>query len=124
LGSQAKPANDGRANVGRPRNDATQRSLTSAQDPAAEAAQEAGLVYTTDVEPGLRRVRKGKGFIYLEPDGKPGPRPRDAESHPIAHHPSRVGSRVDHKPSARSLRADEAAVVALLKQSMGRKARA
>jgi DNA topoisomerase-1 len=70
LGSQAKPANDGRANVGRPRNDATHRSLTSAQDPAAEAAQEAGLVYTTDLEPGLRRVRKGKGFIYLEPDGK------------------------------------------------------
>jgi DNA topoisomerase-1 len=70
LGSQAKPANDGRPNVGRPRNNATQRSLTSAQDPAAEAAQEAGLVYTTDLEPGLRRLRKGKGFIYLEPDGK------------------------------------------------------
>ena len=70
MGSQAKPTNDGRPNVGRPPNDATQRSLTSARDPAAEAAQEAGLVYTTDLEPGLRRVRKGKGFIYLEPDGK------------------------------------------------------
>jgi hypothetical protein len=70
LGSQAKPANDGRANVGRPRNDATQRSLTSAQDPAAEAAQEAGLVYSTDVEPAFAASRKGKGFIYLEPDGK------------------------------------------------------
>ncbi|MHB8587354.1 MAG: DNA topoisomerase IB [Candidatus Dormibacteraceae bacterium] len=40
-------------------------------DPAAEAAQEAGLVYTSDAEPGIRRVRKGKGFAYLDPDGKP-----------------------------------------------------
>ncbi|MEA2654907.1 MAG: hypothetical protein QOI23_272, partial [Chloroflexota bacterium] len=27
----------------------------------AEDAQEAGLVYTSDSEPGIRRVRKGKG---------------------------------------------------------------
>jgi len=38
-------------------------------DPAAEAAQ-AGLVYTSDAEPGLRRVRRGRGFVYLDPDGK------------------------------------------------------
>ena len=38
-------------------------------DPAAEAAQ-AGLVYTSDAEPGLRRVGRGRGFVYLDPDGK------------------------------------------------------
>ena len=36
----------------------------------AEAASEAGLVYTSDSEPGLRRVRKGKGFIYLDVQGR------------------------------------------------------
>src|SRR5438270_491056 len=35
-----------------------------------ERAHEAGLVYTTDDEPGLRRARKGKGFVYLDPDGR------------------------------------------------------
>lgn len=50
----------------RPRSDATERGL----DPGAEAAQEAGLVYTSDDEPGIRRVRKGKGFEYVGPDGK------------------------------------------------------
>src|SRR2546425_1232588 len=39
-------------------------------DAALEAAQEAGLVYTTDEEPGIRRVRKGKKFEYVGPDGK------------------------------------------------------
>src|SRR5206468_8092976 len=39
-------------------------------DAALEAAQEAGLVYTTDEEPGIRRVRKGKRFEYVGPDGK------------------------------------------------------
>jgi len=36
---------------------------------APEAAQ-AGLVYAPDDEPGIRRVRKGKGFIYFDPNGK------------------------------------------------------
>jgi DNA topoisomerase I len=35
----------------------------------AEAAH-AGLVYASDDEPGIRRVRKGKGFTYFDPDGK------------------------------------------------------
>jgi DNA topoisomerase-1 len=43
----------------------------TAKDSAAEAAEGAGLVYTTDDEPGIRRVRKGKGFGYVDPDGKP-----------------------------------------------------
>lgn len=30
----------------------------------------AGLVYASDDEPGIRRVRKGKGFTYFFPDGK------------------------------------------------------
>src|SRR5216683_1259236 len=30
----------------------------------------AGLVYASDDQPGIRRVRKGKGFTYFGPDGK------------------------------------------------------
>jgi DNA topoisomerase I len=40
---------------------------------AAEAAQmafEAGLVYVSDTEPGIRRVRVGRGFRYLTPDNQ------------------------------------------------------
>jgi DNA topoisomerase I len=53
--------------MGRSRAHAAERSL--APDPA-EAAQEAGLVYTTDDEPGIRRVRNGKQFEYLGPVGR------------------------------------------------------
>jgi len=52
----------------RSRGHASERSLTP--DPAAEAAQEAGLTYTTDGEPGIRRVRKGKRFDYIGPEAK------------------------------------------------------
>jgi DNA topoisomerase-1 len=56
--------------VGRARAHAANRRIAvSAPDPA-EAAQEAGLVYTSDEEPGIRRIRKGKGFQYAGPDGK------------------------------------------------------
>ena len=34
--------------------------------PAAE-----GLVYVNDEMPGIRRVRRGSGFVYLRPDGRP-----------------------------------------------------
>lgn len=34
-----------------------------------EAAKNAGLVYVTDSEPGIRRKRAGKGFAYLSEDG-------------------------------------------------------
>lgn len=37
---------------------------------AHEAAQEAGLRYTSDLEPGIRRLRQGKGFAYIGADGK------------------------------------------------------
>jgi DNA topoisomerase-1 len=60
--------------MGRARGNATGRGVTLPPDAAAEAAQqaaaEAGLVYTTDDEPGIRRVRKGKHFDYLDPEGK------------------------------------------------------
>ena len=38
-------------------------------DPRAAAAA-AGLRYTSDAEPGIRRVRAGKGFSYRRPDGR------------------------------------------------------
>lgn len=52
----------------RSRGHAPDRGLNS--DTAAEAAQEAGLTYTTDAQPGIRRVRRGRRFEYLGPDGK------------------------------------------------------
>jgi DNA topoisomerase-1 len=36
---------------------------------AEEAAELAGLHYVSDREPGLRRIRSGRGFGYLRPDG-------------------------------------------------------
>ena len=56
------------ADVGRTRSNTPERSLIP--DSAAEAAREAGLVYASDFEPGIRRVRKGKGFAYFDPHGK------------------------------------------------------
>jgi DNA topoisomerase-1 len=62
--------------MGRTRPHAAERRLASlSPDPGAEAAHEAGLVYTTDDEPGMRRVRRGKSTVYFGPDGK---RVRDA----------------------------------------------
>lgn len=52
--------------MGRSGNNTTERGLKVRPPEAAEA----GLVYATDVEPGIRRVRKGKGFTYLDPHGK------------------------------------------------------
>jgi DNA topoisomerase-1 len=42
----------------------------SVEEPEA-AARSAGLRYVTDAEPGIRRVRAGRGFRYLDPEGKP-----------------------------------------------------
>ncbi len=36
-----------------------------------EAAKAAGLRYTTDAVPGIRRVKRGKSFAFIAPDGKP-----------------------------------------------------
>jgi DNA topoisomerase-1 len=54
--------------MARSRSDTGTGSLTP--DPAVEAAQDAGLVYASDFEPGIRRVRKGRGFVYFDPSGR------------------------------------------------------
>src|SRR3954454_19722909 len=36
-----------------------------------ESAHAAGLRYVSDTQPGIRRKRAGKGFVYLGADGKP-----------------------------------------------------
>jgi DNA topoisomerase I len=46
-------------------------SLTGSTLEAAQMAIEAGLVYVTDTEPGIRRMRVGRGFRYLTPANKP-----------------------------------------------------
>src|SRR2546423_823636 len=42
----------------------------AAPDPV-DSARTAGLRYVSDDRPGLRRLRWGKGFRYLDPDGRP-----------------------------------------------------
>src|SRR5262245_28762054 len=37
---------------------------------APESAKAAGLVYVCPDDPGIKRVRTGKGFRYVTPDGK------------------------------------------------------
>ena len=37
---------------------------------AAEMAMAAGLVYVSDDQPGIRRIRNGSGFGYVKSDGK------------------------------------------------------
>ncbi len=46
-----------------------QRKRAAAVDPS-ESAEEAGLRYVSDAMPGFRRRRAGKGFTYLDPDGR------------------------------------------------------
>ena len=36
----------------------------------ADAAEDAGLAYTSDAEPGIRRVRNGRGFMYFDAEGR------------------------------------------------------
>ena len=52
--------------------DKSPRSATGA--PLAEpraSARSAGLRYSTDARPGIERRRQGRGFRYVDPDGKP-----------------------------------------------------
>jgi DNA topoisomerase-1 len=42
-------------------------NLTGVAAEAAQMAVEAGLIYVSDAEPGIRRLRSGKGFRYLTP---------------------------------------------------------
>ena len=41
-----------------------------AEEASVEAARSAGLTYVTDVKPGITRQRHGKGFRYLNADGR------------------------------------------------------
>jgi DNA topoisomerase-1 len=43
----------------------------SLADEHIEAAALAGLRYVSDAQPGIRRMRSGAGFRYLDPDGQP-----------------------------------------------------
>jgi DNA topoisomerase I len=45
-------------------------NLTGVAAEAAQMAIEAGLVYVSDAEPGIRRLRAGKGFRYLTPENR------------------------------------------------------
>jgi len=47
----------------------TETGLIPAADPAAVAA-DAGLRYVSDTRPGIRRVRSGRGFRYVDPHGE------------------------------------------------------
>jgi DNA topoisomerase IB len=43
-------------------------------EPAAQAAEmavAAGLIYVSDADPGIRRIRKGDGFAYVAPNDRP-----------------------------------------------------
>ena len=43
--------------------------VTSTLEPAKPLLDTIGLIYVSDAEPGIRRLRKGKGFCYRLPDG-------------------------------------------------------
>ena len=39
-------------------------------EPNAQSAEEGGLVYVSDTDPGLRRKRAGRGFSYVDASGR------------------------------------------------------
>jgi DNA topoisomerase-1 len=41
----------------------------SAPDPYVASAKAAGLRYVTDAMPGIRRTRRGRGFVFVKPSG-------------------------------------------------------
>src|SRR5580658_10279488 len=45
-------------------------NLTGVAAEAAQMAVDAGLIYVSDAEPGIRRLRAGKGFRYLTPENR------------------------------------------------------
>jgi DNA topoisomerase I len=45
-------------------------SLTGVAAEAAQMAVEAGLIYVSDAEPGIRRLRAGRGFRYITPENR------------------------------------------------------
>jgi DNA topoisomerase-1 len=60
--------------------DPLESGLTLAVFPdPVESAKAAGLRYVTDDEPGIRRRKRGKGFTYLDPQGRTVRDPRQLE---------------------------------------------
>src|ERR1700727_1359071 len=45
-------------------------NLTGVAAEAAQMAVEAGLIYVSDAEPGIRRLRAGRGFRYVTPENR------------------------------------------------------
>jgi DNA topoisomerase-1 len=43
---------------------------TPAYESPADAARTAGLRYVSDSRPGIRRERRGDGFVYFDPQGR------------------------------------------------------
>src|SRR6202046_1831543 len=54
-------------------------NLTGVAAEAAQMAVEAGLVYVSDADPGIRRLRSGKRFRYLTPENRRLAAPRELE---------------------------------------------
>jgi DNA topoisomerase-1 len=50
---------------------ARRKKLSILNSDPVDSAKEAGLRYVTDAEPGIRRQRRGRGFRYVDKDGKP-----------------------------------------------------
>ncbi len=59
------------------------------------SARAAGLRYTDDQRPGIRRRRSGRGFAYARPDGSHGPRRGHPVSPPEAGDPARLDRCLD-----------------------------
>lgn len=56
---------------------ASKRRLTDVVTDPVLSAKEAGLRYVSDAKPGIKRKKAGKGFIYIDAEGK---RVRDSET--------------------------------------------
>jgi DNA topoisomerase-1 len=54
-----------------PRVRITRRTIVRLHDDGEWAAAAAGLAYVSPEEPGIRRLRRGKGFTYVRADGRP-----------------------------------------------------
>jgi DNA topoisomerase-1 len=55
----------------RPQGESDDRRVTPSGVDPVQAAAEARLHYVSDEDPGIRRVKAGKGFAYRRPDGRP-----------------------------------------------------
>jgi DNA topoisomerase-1 len=73
----ARPA--GKAGTQRVARRSSAVSAAALASAGAEPAVPSGLLYVGDDRPGIRRIRKGDGFVYRRPDGKPLRDPADLE---------------------------------------------